>query len=158
MDCKLSAWSGWSRCDRTCGKGVQSRSRVIVQHPSPGRPPCEPLEQKRGCMGTSCSRKDRKYKNPIRGTFNTFQASPFHLSRILILLFSETAGLLAARFFEQRYKPSYDVRENLFEHQKSKSKQSYVQDNEIEDGYQSDQPYGGGNQISSLHFETQPDE
>ena len=67
VECKLSSWSEWSGCDRKCGKGVQSRSRVIVQHPSAGRPPCEPLEQKRGCMGTRCSKRDRKYKNPIRG-------------------------------------------------------------------------------------------
>ncbi len=67
MDCQLSAWSEWSACDRTCGKGVQKRTRVVVQHPSPGRPPCDSLEQKRGCLGTRCSRRDRKYKSPIRG-------------------------------------------------------------------------------------------
>lgn len=68
-DCKLSEWSEWSSCDRSCGKGVQSRTRVVVQHPSPGRPPCEALEQKRGCLGYRCSLIDRKYKSPIRGKY-----------------------------------------------------------------------------------------
>jgi len=127
VECKLSSWSEWSGCDRKCGKGVQSRSRVIVQHPSAGRPPCKPLEQKKGCMGTRCSKRD-KYKNPIR----------------------ETAGLLPARYFEQRYKPDWDVRENLFEHQKSQKYSNHWSINAIEDGYQSDQPMGS--------FETEPEE
>jgi len=130
-ECKLSSWSEWSGCDRKCGKGVQSRSRVIIQHPSPGSRPCDPLEQKRGCVGTRCSKKDRKYKNPIR----------------------ETAGLLPARYFEQRYKPDWDVRENLFEHQKN---QKYSLDwsiNSIDDDYPADQPYS-----TNDVFETTEDE
>ena len=29
-------------------------------------PPCETLEQKRVCQGTRCSRRDRKFKSPIK--------------------------------------------------------------------------------------------
>ena len=65
VECQLSAWSEWSSCDRSCGKGIQSRTRVIVQHPSPGKPPCGALDQKRGCIGTRCSRRDRKYKRRL---------------------------------------------------------------------------------------------
>lgn len=122
IDCQLSAWSEWSGCDRSCGKGVQSRTRVIIQHPSPGRPPCDALEQKRGCLGSRCSARYRKYRSPIR----------------------ETAGLLPAKYFQQRYKPDWEVRQNLFEHQKNSKPATHwdhVQSNQIDDGYQADQPY-----------------
>ena len=65
-------------------------------------------------------------------------------------IISETAGLLPARYFEQRYKPDWDVRENLFEHQKSQKYSNHWSINAIEDGYQSDQPMGS--------FETEPEE
>lgn len=135
LECQLSSWSEWSKCDRRCGKGVQSRSRVIVQHPSPGMPPCETLEQKRVCQGTRCSRRDRKFKSPIR----------------------ETAGLLPAKYFEQRYKTDYEVRANLFEHQKKLSQKPNWNINSIEDGYQADQPYGAMDH-SADHFQTKPNE
>ena len=64
-------------------------------------------------------------------------------------IISETAGLLPARYFEQRYKPDWDVRENLFEHQKSQKYSNDWSINAIEDGYQSDQPYS---------FNTEPGE
>ena len=57
-------------------------------------------------------------------------------------IISETAGLLPARYFEQRYKPDWDVRENLFEHQKSQKYSNHWSINAIEVGYQSDQPMG----------------
>ena len=88
VDCQLSAWSEWSSCDRSCGKGVQSRTRVIVQHPSPGKPPCGSLDQKRGCLGTRCSRKDRKYKSPIRGKPPTRTIGCFLYFNCLQKLFS----------------------------------------------------------------------
>ena len=65
-------------------------------------------------------------------------------------IISETAGLLPARYFEQRYKPDWDVRDNLFEHQKSQKYSNHWSINAIEDGYQSDQPMGS--------FETEPEE
>ena len=58
--------------------------------------------------------------------------------------FPETAGLLPAKYFKKRYQPEWDVRENLFEHQKKLSqwKSNTIEDrNTIEDGYQADQPY-----------------
>ena len=83
VDCQLSAWSEWSSCDRSCGKGVQSRTRVIVQHPSPGKPPCDALEQKRACMGTRCSLIDRKYKSPIRGWYKDLERNLIYFTKLL---------------------------------------------------------------------------
>ena len=78
-------------------------------------------------------------------------------------IIAETAGLLPARYFEQRYKQEYDVRQNLFEHQKKNKKNSKTKYssnhwsmNSIEDGYQADQPYGGG--AAKTSFEIEPDE
>ena len=57
----------WSTCDRSCGKGIQSRTRLITQHPSPGGKRCPALSQKRACLGNRCSAKYKKYKSPIVG-------------------------------------------------------------------------------------------
>ena len=76
--------------------------------------------------------------------------------QIITNLISETAGLLPAKYlsFKQR-KAQWDVRENLFQHQmqllmqekKTKMKkkkqnihQLLINSNEIDEGYQSDQP------------------
>ena len=67
VDCEVSKWSEWGRCDAMCGKGKQTRRRIITRHPSPGGARCGQLEQKRNCLGTRCSRRYLRYKNPIRG-------------------------------------------------------------------------------------------
>ena len=67
VNCEVSKWSKWSSCDRSCGKGVQSRTRLIVQHPSPGGKRCPTLSQNRACLGNRCSTTYKKYKNPIVG-------------------------------------------------------------------------------------------
>ena len=67
VNCEVSKWSMWSSCDRSCGKGIQSRTRLISQHPSPGGKRCPTLSQSRACLGNRCSAKYRKYKSPIVG-------------------------------------------------------------------------------------------
>eukprot|EP00095_Tigriopus_kingsejongensis_P000891 maker-scaffold409_size180341-snap-gene-0.30 protein:Tk00891 transcript:maker-scaffold409_size180341-snap-gene-0.30-mRNA-1 annotation:"RPE-spondin" len=129
-DCALSGWSVWSSCDSSCGRGAQTRSRLITQHPSPGGKSCEALEQKRSCLGGRCDRKYWKYKSPIR----------------------ETAGLLPVKFYEKvlSAKKDWDVRENLFLHPEKLAEKSQMKKlwnskhqafgNAIEEGYQADQP------------------
>jgi len=134
VNCEVSKWSMWSSCDRSCGKGIQSRTRLIVQHPSLGGKRCPSLSQNHACLGNRCSAKNRKYKSPI----------------------VETAALLPAKYLAMKtQKPKWDVRDNLFFHQmqlneknvKQKSKflnkdLPVLSSNEIEmmAGYQSDQP------------------
>ena len=63
---------------------------------------------------------------------------------MLIDFIAEIAGLLPVKYFKKRYKLDWDVRENLFNHQKKLSqwKSNTIEDrNTIEDGYQADQPY-----------------
>jgi hypothetical protein len=73
------------------------------------------------------------------------------LKTCFVCFIAETAGLLAAKYFKDRYKPDWDVRQNLFEHQKINQKQKLSSHNDIwsnqliedmfEEGYQADQPY-----------------
>ncbi|XP_040579767.1 somatomedin-B and thrombospondin type-1 domain-containing protein [Lepeophtheirus salmonis] len=112
-DCVTSDWSEWSECNQNCGVGVKSRSRVIVQYPSPGGKSCGSLNQNRRCVGQRCSMYQRQYKSPI----------------------GETAGLLSAKFLNpKKHKSSWDIRENLFLHNEWNRKEVR------EDGYQSDEP------------------
>ncbi|KAI5606502.1 SCO-spondin, partial [Silurus asotus] len=55
MDCEWSSWSGWSSCPVSCGSGVQSSSRVVVQPRQYGGRECEgPSHRSRVCTGPDC--------------------------------------------------------------------------------------------------------
>ena len=43
-DCKLSEWSNWSRCSRSCGSGVKVRSKWLREKPYNGGRPCPKLD------------------------------------------------------------------------------------------------------------------
>ena len=96
-----------------------------------------------------------KFCNTIFPAFELFKC--FHSFFLLHFRFTETAGLLPAKYFEQRYKTDYEVRANLFEHQKKLSQKPNWNINSIEDGYQADQPYGAMDH-SADHFQTKPNE
>ena len=48
-DCKVSSWSGWGECSKTCGIGETIRTREIEQHPAHGGRPCQPLREFKWC-------------------------------------------------------------------------------------------------------------
>uniref|UniRef100_A0A1A8AMI2 Subcommissural organ spondin n=6 Tax=Nothobranchius TaxID=28779 RepID=A0A1A8AMI2_NOTFU len=53
--CLLSKWSTWSECTSTCGGGVSTRNKTILQEPEPGGAACiGPLEQHMICNTSSC--------------------------------------------------------------------------------------------------------
>ncbi|KAJ8036392.1 Thrombospondin type-1 domain-containing protein 7A [Holothuria leucospilota] len=56
LDCKMSHWSVWSLCPKTCGMHrFQTRSRTILQHPnSRGRPCPVALTQSKPCEPVPC--------------------------------------------------------------------------------------------------------
>jgi hypothetical protein len=59
VDCSLSAWSSWSPCSLTCGRGKQTRDRVM--HPaSNGGTPCaeETTHQEQPCNLQPCPTSD----------------------------------------------------------------------------------------------------
>lgn len=53
--CKLSQWTKWSQCTKTCGGGVSERSRTVEQKASYGGEPCTGnLQELQCCGGGSC--------------------------------------------------------------------------------------------------------
>jgi len=40
-DCIWGKWADWGKCSATCDSGYRSRSRSVMQHPTPGGKPCE---------------------------------------------------------------------------------------------------------------------
>ncbi|KAM4544149.1 SCO-spondin [Fundulus diaphanus] len=53
--CLLSEWSPWSECSSTCGGGVSTRNKTVLQEPEPGGAACVgPLKQHTVCNTNSC--------------------------------------------------------------------------------------------------------
>merc|ERR1711871_131826 len=69
IDCKLTQWSSWGKCSRTCGTGVKARTRVVEVTPQHGGKACDnpsvmgvyaniahynPLEETKPCGTNPC--------------------------------------------------------------------------------------------------------
>merc|ERR1719387_1973438 len=54
VDCKLAAWSGWSKCSAECGGGVTQRVRDVKVAMKYGGKPCGETSQTRACNSQSC--------------------------------------------------------------------------------------------------------
>lgn len=54
-DCRVSHWSEWSDCNKTCGIGEMHRYRRIIKHPKRGGRSCPPLKESKWCgTGMGC--------------------------------------------------------------------------------------------------------
>ena len=61
-DCKLSQWSAWAACSRTCKGGTTTRTRKIVSDASCGRScTSHPLNETRSCNIQQCCPVDCAY-------------------------------------------------------------------------------------------------
>lgn len=54
VNCVVSSWSSWSNCDKTCGGGVQTRTRTIITPASNGGEECPVLSETQACNTQSC--------------------------------------------------------------------------------------------------------
>ena len=57
VDCNVSAWGGYSDCSKSCGTGVQYRSRKIVRNKKNNGAKCPILEESKNCNTHACKRK-----------------------------------------------------------------------------------------------------
>lgn len=59
VDCKVSDWTPWDSCDKSCGGGQRTREREVIVNPSGGGEPCpERLMETEGCAEEPCASQD----------------------------------------------------------------------------------------------------
>lgn len=104
IDCQVSEWSDWSKCDVSCGIGTSERTREILRPESNGGNQCPVLEEKRTCHASKCSKR--------------------HLDKVSAL--RETAMLLPGKFAPHRDTGKYDVRSNLKSYRQKEGQQYCV--------------------------------
>jgi len=56
VDCVMSMWSGWSKCSKDCGGGVQMKTRSVLTKPWSGGQGCDAGQEARPCNTGSCDR------------------------------------------------------------------------------------------------------
>merc|ERR1719426_656160 len=54
VDCKVSTWSGWSKCSAECGGGVQQRLREVERAMKYGGKPCGETSESKACNTQAC--------------------------------------------------------------------------------------------------------
>lgn len=54
IHCKVSAWTSWSACTKSCGTGTHARARKIVTHAQHGGFVCPVLNEERHCNEHFC--------------------------------------------------------------------------------------------------------
>eukprot|EP00937_MAST-01D_sp_MAST-1D-sp2_P000636 g636.t1 len=53
--CKMSVWSGWTTCTRSCGNGVRSRSRSVIERPNHSGAACGESTENGSCNDFECA-------------------------------------------------------------------------------------------------------
>jgi hypothetical protein len=56
IDCKLEAWTGWSKCSAPCGGGVMQRLREVKVAMKYGGHPCSTTSETRSCNNQACEK------------------------------------------------------------------------------------------------------
>lgn len=59
--CKVSEWSEWSACSRTCSFGESFRTKRVLKHAQPGGQQCPPVRETRWCGTTRNCRAAKDY-------------------------------------------------------------------------------------------------
>jgi len=103
IDCQVSEWSSWSKCNVACGIGTSIRTREIIRPESNGGVQCPPLEEKRTCKASKCSKRNRDRVSAFR----------------------ETAMLLPGKYAPKSTE-KYEVRSNLRSYKKKEGQRYCV--------------------------------
>merc|ERR1719498_1635126 len=56
VDCRLSTWSGWSKCSAKCGGGVTQRLREVERAMKYGGKPCGATSETVACNNQACEK------------------------------------------------------------------------------------------------------
>jgi len=56
QNCKLSTWSGWSKCSADCGGGVNQRLREVKMAMKYGGKPCGETSETKACNNEACEK------------------------------------------------------------------------------------------------------
>jgi len=56
VDCRLSTWSGWSKCSAECGGGVTQRLREVKMPMKYKGEPCGETSEAKACNGQACEK------------------------------------------------------------------------------------------------------
>jgi len=56
IDCKLSVWSGWSKCSAECGGGVRQRLRKVKMGMKYNGKPCGETSETQSCQAQACEK------------------------------------------------------------------------------------------------------
>jgi hypothetical protein len=54
VDCRLAPWGIWEPCDKSCGKGEQQRSRIILEEPNETGEACDDRTERQDCNDHKC--------------------------------------------------------------------------------------------------------
>ena len=54
VDCRLSGWTSWSSCTKTCGGGTQMRGRSVLRPEQHGGEACPKLQETNECNTKEC--------------------------------------------------------------------------------------------------------
>lgn len=55
VKCKVSDWTSWSTCSKTCGEGFRTRKRDILIMPPEGEKRCPEVVDAESCNPQKCS-------------------------------------------------------------------------------------------------------
>lgn len=80
QDCIVSAFSAWSECSKTCGSGLQHRTRHVVAPPQFGGSGCPNLTEFQVCQAGPCQAAESRHSLQV-GPWSACSAPPSRQAR-----------------------------------------------------------------------------
>lgn len=112
VDCRMSAWTGWGPCDRTCGEGQTRRQRQIELFAQFGGQECPPeLMETRGCMQKACPTWDAEVSDWTPWSSCSFTCGPGQEKRERKILKERSSGGRGFEGFLGEARPCHGAQE-----------------------------------------------